>query len=63
MKKIIVSTGDIKKNYDVIGPVYIQVSNKGLFGSTLDSLIKKYKDEVKRQKAAGNFSPTSAGCS
>ena len=41
MKKIIVSTGDIKKNYDVIGPVYVQVSNKGLFGSTLDTLVKK----------------------
>ena len=60
MKKIIVSTGDIKKNYDVIGPVYVQVSNKGLFGSTLDTLIKKYKDEVNRQKAAGNFSPRQA---
>lgn len=41
--KIIVTTGDLKNDYDVIGPVYFSVSNKGLFGSQLKTLIKKYK--------------------
>ena len=30
---IIVTTGDLKRDYRVLGPVYFQVSNKGLFGS------------------------------
>ena len=42
---IIVSTGDIKQDYEIIGPVYFSVSNKGLFGSQLGNLIKKYKGE------------------
>lgn len=57
MGEIIVSTGDLKKNYEVIGPIYIQVSNKGAFGSTLTTLIRKYRDEVKRQREEGRFSP------
>ena len=58
MKEIIVSTGDIKRNYEVIGPVYIQVSNKGLFESTLDILKRKYTNELNEKRAAGDFSPT-----
>jgi hypothetical protein len=38
---IIVSTGDIKSDYEIIGPVYFSVSNKGLFGSQLGTLIGK----------------------
>ena len=60
MKEIIVSTGDVKRNYEVIGPVYIQVSNKGLFGSTLDRLTGKYYNEINKKQAAGDFSPKQA---
>lgn len=28
---VIVTTGDLKEDYEIIGPVYFQVSNKGLF--------------------------------
>lgn len=31
LNNIIVTTGDLKESYDVIGPVYFQVSNKGFF--------------------------------
>lgn len=48
--KIIVTTGDLKNDYDVIGPVYFSVSNKGLFGSQLGTLIKKYKGEIEALK-------------
>lgn len=47
---IIVSTGDIKSDYEIIGPVYFSVSNKGLFGSQLGTLIKKYKGEFETLK-------------
>ena len=45
-KTIIVSTGDIKQEYEIIGPVYFQVSNKGIFSNTLSKLMKKYKEEI-----------------
>lgn len=60
MKEIKVSTGDIKKNYEVIGPVYFQVSNKGLFGSTLETLKRKYSEEIAILKSRGEFSPSQA---
>jgi hypothetical protein len=44
--KIIVTTGDLKREYDVIGPVYFSVTNKGFFGSPLDALIKKHKGQL-----------------
>jgi hypothetical protein len=47
---IIVSTGDIKSDYEILGPVYFSVSNKGLFGSQLGTLIKKYKTEIETLK-------------
>lgn len=54
-KDIIVTTGDIKRDYDIIGPVYFQVSNKGVFSSPLSSLIKKYKDKINTMKKEGNI--------
>ena len=48
--KIIVTTGDLKNDYEVIGPVYFSVTNKGLFGSQLGNLIKKYKSEIENMK-------------
>lgn len=48
--KIIVTTGDLKCDYDIIGPVYFQISNKGLFTSQLSVLIKKYKEYLEPLK-------------
>jgi uncharacterized protein YbjQ (UPF0145 family) len=55
--KIIVTTGDLKNDYDVIGPVYFSVSNKGLFGSQLGTLIKKYKGDIEALKKEALMSP------
>ena len=53
---IIVNTVDLKKDYEVIGPVYFQVSNKGLFSSTLSKLVKKYSAEIANRKREGIMS-------
>lgn len=47
---VIVTTGDLKENYEIIGPVYFQVSNKGLFSSTLSDLVNKYSAEIEDMK-------------
>lgn len=56
MSKVIVTTGDINKDYDILGPVYFQVSNKGLFGSALSSLVKQYSAEIDAMKRSGAMS-------
>lgn len=53
MKDIIVTTGDLKKDYEVIGPVYFQVSNKGFFSNALERLVDKYRDEIREKKKSG----------
>lgn len=47
---IIVTTGDLKEDYEIIGPVFFQVSNKGLFSSTLSDLVNKYSAEIEEMK-------------
>ena len=53
MNNITVTTGDLKSNYEIIGPVFFQVSNKGLFGSALGTLVKKYKAQLDERKKSG----------
>jgi hypothetical protein len=52
-KNIIVTTGDLKQDYEIIGPIYFQVSNKGIFSSVLSKLSKKYKSELSELKSKG----------
>lgn len=47
---VIVTTGDLKEDYEIIGPVYFQVSNKGLFSSSLSDLVNKYSAEIEDMK-------------
>lgn len=47
---VIVTTGDLKENYEIIGPVFFQVSNKGIFSSTLSELVNKYSAEIEDMK-------------
>ena len=56
MSKIIVTTGDLNRNYEILGPVYFQVSNKGLFGSALGQYVKKYQAEIQAMKKSGTMS-------
>ena len=54
-RDIIVTTGDLKQDYQVLGPVYFQVSNKGLFSSALSKLTKEYKAEIDQMKKQGQM--------
>ena len=56
MSNVLVTTGDINRVYEILGPVYFQVSNKGVFGSALSSLVKKYKDQIASMKKQGTMS-------
>jgi hypothetical protein len=47
---IIVSTGNINKEYDIIGPVYFKVTNKGMFSSELSKLMKKHVEHIQNLK-------------
>lgn len=47
---VIVTTGDLKEDYEIIGPVFFQVSNKGIFSSTLSELVNKYSAEIEEIK-------------
>jgi uncharacterized protein YbjQ (UPF0145 family) len=57
---MIVTTQDLKDKYDVIGPVYFQVSNKGIISSALSKLIKKYADKLAEVKKSGQMSKEKA---
>lgn len=52
---IIVTTGDLKESYEIVGPVYFQVSNKGLFSSALSKLVKQYEIEIAQMKKQGQL--------
>lgn len=54
-KEIAVTTGDINRQYEVIGPVYFQVSNKGLFSSQLGKLKKQYQAEIAEMRKRGQI--------
>lgn len=56
MSNVIVTTGDIKRDYEILGPVYFQVSNKGVFGSALSKLVKQYQNEIAQMKKNGSMS-------
>lgn len=52
---IIVTTGDLKQSYEILGPVYFQVSNKGMFSSALSKLVKQYEIEIAQMKKQGQM--------
>ena len=52
---IIVTTGDLRQDYDILGPIYFQVSNKGIFSSTLSKLVTKHMAELAELKKQGQF--------
>ena len=54
-RDVIVTTGDINRQYKVLGPVYFQISNKGLFSNQLSKLKKQYKEELARLRKEGQI--------
>jgi hypothetical protein len=53
--QVIVTTGDLKEPYEIIRPVYFQVSNKGIFSSSLATLMKKYEGYFAQLKQQGQI--------
>lgn len=62
-KNVIVTTGDIKQEYDIIGPVYFQISNKpeGFESSTYLAYKEFYEKEINDLKQSGEFQESSSG--
>ena len=56
MKDIIITTGDLKREYEIIGPVYFQISNKGLFSNPLSVLVTQYSKELQQMQKSGAIS-------
>lgn len=56
MINIPVTTEDIKEDYDIIGPVYYQISNKGIFKSSFSEKYRMYMEEIERMKKRGTMS-------
>ena len=52
---ILVTTGDINQDYQIIGPVYFQISNKGIFSNALSKLVKQYEAEIVDMKRSGQM--------
>ena len=55
MTNMPVTTCDIKQDYEIIGPVYYQISNKGFFGGALASKIKEYSGKIEAMKREGTM--------
>jgi hypothetical protein len=54
-KNVTVCTTDLHQEYEIIGPVYFQVSNKGLFSSQLGKLKKAYSEDIAASKKGGQI--------
>lgn len=52
---ITVTTGDLRREYDVLGPVYFQVSNKGLFSSALSTFVEAHFAAIQAAKQQGQI--------
>ena len=60
---IIVTTGEIKQDYEIIGPVYFQISNKpeGFASSTFLEYKEVYENEIAERKRRGEYQTSGSG--
>jgi uncharacterized protein YbjQ (UPF0145 family) len=54
-QSVIVTTGDIKENYEIVGPVYFQISNKGIFSNQVVQLSNEYRNEITQMRSSGQI--------
>ena len=57
MNNILITTGDIKEDYEIISPVFFQLSNKGIFSSMYSNLVQQYSYMFKSMEShlSNNF--------
>lgn len=62
-QRILVTTGDVKQDYEIIGPVYFQISNKpeGFDSSTFLEYKEVYEKELTDLKRSGEFQGAHSG--
>jgi transcription elongation factor Elf1 len=53
--RIKVTTGDLSMPYEIIGPVYFSVSNKGVLFNQLRDLISKYRELLSEMTSSGTM--------
>ena len=53
VKGIVVTTGDLHQDYEIIRPIFFQVSNKGFFSNKFTKLSEKYSAELKNLEQSG----------
>ena len=56
LKSITVTTCDLHCDYEIIGPVYFQISNKGLLSSAYSELAERYSAQIEAMKKQGTMS-------
>ena len=54
-EKMIVTTGELKQDYEVIAQVYFQLSNKGLFSSAFSKLVKEHAKKLNKLTVEGQI--------
>lgn len=54
-RNIIVTTVDLREDYEVLGQVYVQVANRGEFSSHLQHLREQYAEEIAEAIARGQI--------
>ena len=60
ISSIPVTTCDLHQPYQIIGPVYFQISNKGILSSALGHYKKKYQALIQEMKNQGTMSESRA---
>lgn len=55
-----VTTVDLNRPYQIVGPVFFQTSNKGIFSSSYSRLASQYREEIAQRRSDGTFSPMKA---
>lgn len=55
-ERVIITTGDLKEDYEIIGPVYFKVSNKGIFKDELLTYEKQYREKFAEMREKGTMS-------
>ena len=53
IQQMVVTTGDLKEDYEIISPVFFQLSNKGIFSSTYSKLVQQYSYKIKSMEQEG----------
>ena len=54
LERVVVTTTDIDAPYDVLSPIFFQVSNKGVFSSDFSKLSSYYKTQMEKKKPASS---------